>query len=87
MNSFRYWYLKHFNSDRALEELSKPVDGNFVVVQDGPNTSVRIREEEIEGYMKYFKDKSEYCLAAYRTCAEHLSSKDKSSAPTSQSPV
>ena len=76
MNSFRFWYLKHFNPDKALEELRKPVEGVYVVVQDGPNTSVRIKEEELGEYVRYFKDKSDYCLAAARKCAESIPIRD-----------
>ena len=66
MNSFRYWYLKHFNPDKALEELRKPVDGNFVVVQDGPSTWVRIRAEELDEYMRYLENKEEICMTEYK---------------------
>ena len=72
MNGLRYWYLKHFNPDKALEELRKPVDGDFVVIQDGPNTSVRIRAAELETYTRYFMDKGERYARAYK---EYLKAK------------
>ncbi len=65
MNRFRYWYLKHVDPERALEELRKPVDGNFVVIQDGERTAVRVRVEELEGYARYFKEKARIYADAY----------------------
>ena len=65
MNSFRYWYLKHFDPDKALEELRKPVEGAYVVVHDGPSTWVRVRAEELDEYMRYLKDKEEICMTEY----------------------
>ena len=73
MNSFRYWYLKHFNPDKALEELRAPADGEYVVVHDGPSTWVRIRAEELYEYMRYLKDRSEICMEEYRKYAEGCS--------------
>ena len=70
MNSFRYWYLKHFNPDRALEELRKPVEGAYVVVHDGPSTWVRVRADELDEYMRYLKEKGMIYLEAYRKYAE-----------------
>jgi hypothetical protein len=65
MNSFRYWYLKHFNPDKALEELRAPADGEYVVVHDGPSTWVRIRAEELDEYMRYLKDRGEIYMTEY----------------------
>jgi hypothetical protein len=70
MNRIRYWYLKHINPDKALEELSRPAKGDFVVVHDGPSTWVRVRAEELDEYMRYLKDKGELCLEEYRKYAE-----------------
>ncbi len=65
MNRLRFWYLKRFNGDALYEELSKPVEGDFVVVHDGPSTWVRIRAEELDEYMRYLKEKGDICLEAY----------------------
>ena len=65
MNRIRYWYLKRINPDKALEELSRPAKGDFVVVHDGPSTWVRVRAEELDEYMRYLKDKADYCMRAY----------------------
>ncbi len=70
MNSFRYWYLKHFNPDKALEELRTPADGEYVVVHDCPSTWVRVRTDELDEYMRYLKDRGVICLEAYRKYAE-----------------
>ncbi len=72
MTNFRLWYLKHFDRDALLDELRKPVEGNFVVIQDGPNTSVRVRAEELEEYVRYYREKAEYCARAYERYKESL---------------
>lgn len=61
----RSWYMKHFDRARFEEELRRPADGNFVTIQDGPSTWVRVREEELDEYMRYLKDKADYCMRAY----------------------
>ena len=65
MNSFRYWYLKHFNPDKALEELRAPAEGEYIIIRDGPVSSVRIRVDRLDEYVRYMKEKSEYCSRAY----------------------
>ncbi len=77
MNRLRFWYLRRFNEHALYEELSKPVEGDFVVIQDGPNTSVRVREEELESYVRYYREKGEYCARAYE---EYVRSKQCSDA-------
>jgi len=51
----RMWYLKHFDKDKLLEELSKPVEGEFVVVKEG-NMLTRVRKEELDEYMRFSKE-------------------------------
>ncbi len=65
MNGLRFWYLKHFKEEALYDELSGPAEGNYVVVQDGPNTSVRVRAEELESYAKYFTEKATRYTEAY----------------------
>ncbi|MCL4404768.1 hypothetical protein M1583_02150 [Candidatus Marsarchaeota archaeon] len=52
---FRIWYLKHFDKDKLLEELSKPVEGEFVAVKEG-NMVTRVRKEDLEEYMRFSRD-------------------------------
>ena len=65
MNRFRSWLLKRANNKGAQDGLEKSADGNFIVIRDGPGTSVRIKEDELESYAEYFKEKSEYYAKAY----------------------
>ncbi len=51
----RMWYLKHFDKDKLLEELSKPVEGEFVVVKEG-NMLTRVRKEELEEYNRMMEE-------------------------------
>ncbi len=53
--SIRMWYLKHFDKDKLLEELSKPVEGEFVVVKEG-NMLTRVRKEELEEYNRMMEE-------------------------------
>jgi len=53
--SIRMWYLKHFDKEGLLEELSKPVEGEFVVVKEG-NMLTRIRKEDLEEYHKMMEE-------------------------------
>ncbi len=64
--SLKMWYLKHFDKDRLLDELSKPAEGEYVVIRDGPNTSVRVPVEELDGYINYLKDKAAICMDEYK---------------------
>ncbi len=66
MNRFRYWYLKHVDPEKALEELRAPREGAYVVVQDGPGTWVRVPAERLDEYMHYLKEKAEIYTEEYR---------------------
>ena len=65
VGALRFWYMRHFRDDKLYDELNKPVEGNFIVIQEGPNTWTRIREEEMNDYMRYLKEKGDICLGAY----------------------
>ena len=70
MNGLRYWYLKHFNPDKALEELRAPPSNEFVVVQDGPATWVRVPVEKLDEYMHHLKERGDTCLETYKKYTE-----------------
>ena len=38
----------------------------LVIIQDGPSTWVRVREDELDEYMRYLKDKADYCMRTYK---------------------
>jgi len=57
--SIKMWYMKHFDKDKLLEELSKPVEGEFVVVKEG-NMLTRVRKEELEEYHKMMDEIREH---------------------------
>jgi len=65
--SLKMWYLKHFDKDKLLEELSKPVDGEYVVIKEG-NMLTRVKKEELGMYIEDLKQKGEYYLNAYEKC-------------------
>jgi|ACXJ01.1.fsa_nt_gi hypothetical protein len=56
--SIRFWYYKHFNRAKLLEELSKPADGDYVAVTEG-NMVTRVRRDELEEYMRYVKERDQ----------------------------
>jgi hydrogenase maturation factor len=62
--SIKMWYYKHFDRDKLLEELSKPVEGDYVVVKEG-NTLTRIRKEELDSYMEFKRQRAERMLNEY----------------------
>ncbi|OJI07262.1 MAG: hypothetical protein BK997_03315 [Candidatus Micrarchaeum sp. ARMAN-1] len=68
--SIRLWYYKHFDKDKLLDELSKPVEGEYIVIKDSPSTSTRIRAEELKEYARYFKEKGELYAKAYEKYAK-----------------
>ena len=61
------WYYRHFDNEKLLEELSKPVDGEYVVVKEG-NMLTRIRKEELTAYAEYLKDMGNFYNEAYKSC-------------------
>ncbi|MEM0154946.1 MAG: hypothetical protein QW814_03890 [Methanothrix sp.] len=54
----KFWYYKHFNREKLLEELSKPVDGDYVAVIEG-NMVTRVRKDELEEYMRSIREKEQ----------------------------
>ena len=60
----KHWYYRHFDNEKLLEELSKPVDGEYVVVKEG-NMLTRIKKEEVEAYMELKKKRAETMLKEY----------------------
>lgn len=66
--SIKLWYYKHFDRDKLLEELSKPVEGEYVVVREG-NMLTRVKKEELSSYMQYLSDMKKYYEEAYNACA------------------
>jgi hypothetical protein len=67
----RHWYYRHFDNDRLLEELSKPVEGEYIVIKEG-NMLSRIRKDEVDAYMEFKRKRAEAMLKEYE---EYLSSK------------
>ncbi|MEM0154783.1 MAG: hypothetical protein QW814_03035, partial [Methanothrix sp.] len=57
------------NRDKLLEELSKPVEGEYVVIKEG-NMLTRIRKEEVDAYMELKRKRAEVMLKEYN---EYLS--------------
>ncbi len=62
--SFRMWYLRHFDKDKLLEELSKPVEGEYIVIKEG-NMLTTLKKEELDSYIKSLKYTSEYYMERY----------------------
>ncbi len=60
----RLWYYRHFNRQKLLEELSKPVEGDYVVIQEG-NMLTRVRKEELDEYMEAKRQRAERMLMEY----------------------
>ena len=56
--SIKFWYYKHFNRAKLLQELSKPAEGDYVAVTEG-NMVTRVRKDELEEYMRYVKEKDQ----------------------------
>ena len=69
----KHWYYRHFDNEKLLEELSKPVDGEYVVVKEG-NMLTRIRKEEVDAYMELKRKRAEAMLKEYD---EYLSGKSR----------
>ena len=67
----KHWYYRHFDNEKLLEELSKPVEGEYVVVKEG-NMLTRIRKEEVDSYMELKRKRAETMLKEYE---EYLSGK------------
>ncbi|MEM0154734.1 MAG: hypothetical protein QW814_02780 [Methanothrix sp.] len=63
--SVKIWYYKHFNKDRLLEELSKPVEGEFVVIRDSETMLSTIKKEDLPEYLEMLKQKGENYLKTY----------------------
>ena len=63
----KHWYYRHFDNEKLLEELSKPVEGEYVVVKEG-NMLTRIRKEELTAYAEYLKDMGNFYNEAYKSC-------------------
>ncbi|MCL4372284.1 hypothetical protein M1373_03130 [Candidatus Marsarchaeota archaeon] len=70
----RIWYYRHFDREKLLEELSKPVEGTFVVIKEG-NMMTRIRKEELDAYMELKRARAESMLKEY---GEYASARIKS---------
>ena len=60
----KHWYYRHFDNEKLLEELSKPVEGEYVVVKEG-NMLTRIRKEEVGSYMELKRKRAETMLKEY----------------------
>ncbi len=56
MSFWRFWYLRHFDSNRLYEELSRPAKGEYVVVHDSPTMATRVRKEHVEEYMRLARE-------------------------------
>ncbi len=56
--SIRFWYYRHFNRAKLLEELSKPAEGDYVAVTEG-NMVTRVRRDDLEEYMRYAKERGQ----------------------------
>ncbi len=52
----KFWYYRHFNREKLLEELSKPAEGDYVAVTEG-NMVTRVRRDELEEYMRSVKER------------------------------
>ena len=60
----KHWYYRHFDNEKLLKELSKPVEGEYVVVKEG-NMLTRIRKEEVDAYMEFKRKRAETMLKEY----------------------
>jgi hypothetical protein len=60
----RHWYYRHFDNDRLLNELSKQVEGEYVVIKEG-NMLTRVRKEEVNAYMELKRKRAEAMLKEY----------------------
>ena len=67
----KHWYYRHFDNEKLLKELSKPAEGEYVVVKEG-NMLTRIRKEEVDAYMELKRKRAETMLKEYE---EYLSGK------------
>jgi len=56
--SIKMWYYKHFDRDKLLEELSKPVEGDYVVIHDSSTMLSVVRKDQLEDYVKYAKQRA-----------------------------
>jgi len=65
------WYMKHFDRERLLEELSKPVEGEFVVVKEG-NMMTRVKKDELPHYIENLKVTGEMYLKRYEQCKKEF---------------
>jgi hypothetical protein len=54
----RFWYYRHFNREKLLEELSKPAEGDYVAVTEG-NMVTRVRRDELEEYMRSIRERGQ----------------------------
>ena len=62
-----HWYYKHFNNEKLIEELSKPVEGEYVVLKEG-NMLTRVKKEELAEYINHLKEVGNYYLDRYEQC-------------------
>ena len=69
----KHWYYRHFDNEKLLKELSKPAEGEYVVVKEG-NMLTRIRKEEVDAYMELKRKRAETMLKEYE---EYLSGKSR----------
>ncbi len=65
----KHWYYRHFDNEKLLEELSKPAEGEYVVVKEG-NMLTRIRKEEVDAYMELKRRRAETMLKEYEEYKE-----------------
>ncbi|MCL5679745.1 MAG: hypothetical protein M1465_00150 [Candidatus Marsarchaeota archaeon] len=66
--SIRLWYYKHFDKEKLLEELSKPVKGEYIPVHDGAAMVTRVKKEELGQYAEHLRLMKEYYEKAYESC-------------------
>ncbi len=69
--SIKFWYYRHFNRAKLLEELSKPAEGDYVAVKEG-NMVTRVRREELDEYMNFVKEKNHSREASQIQAAKQL---------------
>ena len=62
--SLKIWYLKHFDKDALLEELSKPVEEGYIVIKEG-DMLTRVKKEEVEDYINSLREAGEYYMQRY----------------------
>ncbi|MCL4372350.1 hypothetical protein M1373_03465 [Candidatus Marsarchaeota archaeon] len=62
-----HWYYKHFNNEKLIEELSKPVEGEYVVLKEG-NMLTRVKKDDLPAYIMNLKEMSEYYRQRYEKC-------------------